>query len=133
MYGRWDTLFLECQPSIEYLELYGVTAAVLQWIRRFQNKKICLFCDNISVVHMINNMSSSCGHCMILLRLVVLEGLRYNVKITARYINTKKNGRADALSRLDFDRFFRLSKANIDEEPTSPPERIWPVNKIWFN
>ena len=44
-------------------------------------------------------------HCMTLLRLVVLEGMVYNVRISAKHVGTKQNGKADALSRLDFKRF----------------------------
>ena len=36
----------EYNPSIDYLELYAVTAAVITWISRFANRRICLFCDN---------------------------------------------------------------------------------------
>ena len=62
MYGKWDkVLFLErFEPSIEYLELYALTAGVLTWLERFRNRKIFLFCDNLSVVHMINNTSAKC-------------------------------------------------------------------------
>ena len=61
MYTPWDRMFiLDNKPSIEFLELYGVTAAVLTWIHRFQNHRICLFCDNMGVVHMINSLSSHC-------------------------------------------------------------------------
>ena len=53
MYGLWDEELLEHEPNIEYLELYGLTTGFLQWGSRFKNRKICLFCDNISVVHMV--------------------------------------------------------------------------------
>ena len=44
---RWPKEFLEKNnPSIEYLELYAVTAAVLTWIHQFRNRRIILFCDN---------------------------------------------------------------------------------------
>ena len=46
------------KPSIEYLELYAVTAAVLTWIHQFKNRRIILFCDNQSVVDMINLTST---------------------------------------------------------------------------
>ena len=42
----------ECDPSIQYPELFGVTAAVLKWIWKFKNKKVRLFCDNESAVGM---------------------------------------------------------------------------------
>ena len=75
MYSRWETDFVKlCDPSIEFLELFGVAAAVLTWIRRFRNSRVYLFCDNISVVHMINNSSSSCKNCMHLIREITMEG-----------------------------------------------------------
>ena len=57
LYGRWDSFVANLQPSIAYLELYAVTAVILTWLDRFRNSKICLFCDNISAVYMINNSS----------------------------------------------------------------------------
>ena len=39
MYQVWDEKFIrKHKPSIEYLELYAVTAAVIAWIHRFRNK-----------------------------------------------------------------------------------------------
>ena len=70
-YGRWSSIFMEqYSPSIEYLELFGVTVAVLLWLKNLKNRRICLFCDNKSVCSMINNSSASCGNCMILIRLI---------------------------------------------------------------
>ena len=42
-------------PSIEFLELYAVTVAVVTWIYRFRNRRIVLFCDNQAAVAMINS------------------------------------------------------------------------------
>ena len=42
-------------PSIEYLELFALTAAVLTWGSKLKNRRITIFCDNLSVVCMINN------------------------------------------------------------------------------
>ena len=47
MFQMWPQDFLEkYKPSIEYLELFAVTAAVLAWIHKFRNSRIILFCDN---------------------------------------------------------------------------------------
>ena len=55
-YGQWDRLFMErYEPSIEYLELYALLIGVLNWSRLFKNRCIILFCDNQSVVFMVNN------------------------------------------------------------------------------
>ena len=54
MISSWSDFTASVNPSIEYLELYAVAAAVLVWIRRFQNRRVIIFCDNISVVYMLN-------------------------------------------------------------------------------
>ena len=47
---KWPKNFIEdCDPSIEYLELYGVMTAVMLCIDQFKDMKICLFTDNKSV------------------------------------------------------------------------------------
>ena len=81
MYAFWPKEFIKrYKPSIEYLELYAVTAAVICWIHKFKNKRIILFCDNRSVVDMINLTTTSCKNCMVLIRMIVLKGLVENVK-----------------------------------------------------
>ena len=118
------------QPSIEYLELYGVTMAVLLWIKKFKNRTVNLFCDNKSVRDMINNAGTHRKHCMGLLRLLILEGLVHNVKIKCKYVKSKENGKADALSRLDFDRFWKLDET-MEPLPLEVPELIWPMTRVW--
>ena len=133
-WGRWDKLFCDvAQPSIEYLELYAVLVGALNWIKFFSNRRIILFCDNEAVVHMINNSSSKCKNCMVLIRLLVAECLVSNVRVFAKSVSTKDNGKADALSRLDYNRFLRLSGGHMNPTPTDIPSPIWPLDKIWLN
>ena len=128
-FGQWDKAFCERnEPSIEYLELFAVTVAVLNWLKLFRN----MFCDNQAVVNMINNSSSSCRNCMVLIRIIVLEGLLQNTRIFAKFVRSKENGKADALSRLQFDRFRALGGNMMNEVPTNVPEQIWPMEKIWL-
>ena len=83
----WDTKFVSMvKPSIEYLELFAVIAGILFWIKRFQNCRIVLYCDNISVVYMLNKSTSSCMNCMALIRLITLECLLQNMRIYAKYV-----------------------------------------------
>ena len=132
-FGQWDKTFMEMyEPSIEYLEFYGVTVAIMMWHKLFRNNRICLHCDNEAVVHMINNNASKCKHCMVLLRLIVLEAIVHNVRVTALHVGTKQNGKADALSRLNFDRFWRISGNHMNQYPSAIPEEIWPLSKIWW-
>ena len=80
--GFWGKDFIqENQLSIEYLELFALTAGILTWQAEPElcNCRITVFCDNQVVIHMINNgMVSSCRNCMHLLRMLVLNGLRWN-------------------------------------------------------
>ena len=135
MYNMWDSKFIaKYRPSIEYLELFGVVAGVLTWIHRFKNRRIILFCDNKSVVDMINLTTTSCKNCMVLLRMLVLKGLMENVRIFARHIAGSKNVLADNLSRNRIDLFHdNCIEQNrfINESPTKVPEIIWPISKIW--
>ena len=70
---------------------------------------------------------------MILIRIIVLECLKHNVKLSAEWVSTGDNGKADALSRLDFKRFRTLSKGSMNEWPEKIPEDIWPLSKVWLH
>ena len=121
------------QLSIEYLELFAVAAAVLTWVRRYQNQSIYLFCDNSSVVSMLNHSTSGCRNYMVLIRLITLEGLVRNARIFAKHVRSCRNGIADSLSRLEFKRFHCLTaKMNMDKLPMRVPPEIWPFQKIWL-
>ena len=132
MFAQWPAGFIEAyDPSIEYLELYALVATVINWVYKFRNKRIILFCDNQSVVHMVNKMTSSCRNCMILIRMLVLKGLTENVRIFAKYIKSGKNKAVDYLSRLKFDAFLKL-RDDWETTSTPVPAEMWPPQKIWL-
>ena len=131
--GVWGSFIDSCNPSIQYLELYAVTVAVVSWIHRFKNSRIILFCDNDSVCKMINKTSSSCKQCMVLIRIIVLQSLINNVRIFAKHIGTKLNRNADLLSRGKMSLFFRTNNGNWDDTPTDIPKILWPIEKLWLN
>ena len=120
----------QCQPSIGYLELYALAAGILTWEKKLANMRITVFCDNKATVQMINNISSNCEHCMKLIRILVLNGLKFNRRLRAKYVRSKDNGISDALSRLDFKRFRRLAP-HMKPEPDTIDDRIWPISKLW--
>ena len=133
---QWNEEFCKkVKPSIEYLELYAVVTGVLLWIERYRNKRVIIFCDNMSVVNMINNTSSSCRNCMVLIRILVLKGLTENVRVFAHHLSSKQNCFSDALSRLKLDTFWKLAKIHnkqFNQIPDSMPSDIWPMEKIWL-
>ena len=132
---EWDEEVLKLDPSINYLELYAVAISVINWAHLVKNSRIILFCDNMSVVHMINNTTSSCKNCMVLLRMITVRGLINNVKISAKHVIGETNVYADNLSRLRYDNFRKLARKNdkrFDKKPCRIPEELYPLSKIWI-
>ena len=129
---EWNEQFLQENPSIEYLELYAVTVAIVNWIKNFRDQCIMLHCDNQSAVDMINSTVSSCKNCMVLLRIIMLQGLIYNVKIVAKHVKGKDNTISDYLSRGKFRELKENKKfATFKEDPTPIPKELWPMEKLW--
>ena len=132
MYHSWDESFILSQePSIEFLELFAVTAGLMAWIHEYKNMSILIHCDNQSVVHMVNKTATSCPHCMTLIRIVVFQGLIHNVKINAVYVPGKINKISDFLSRMRVKDALVLMRDDCDKQPTHVSTKIWPIKKIW--
>ena len=132
---QWNEHFIKTyRPSINYLELYAATIGILNWLPDFKNKNITIYCDNQSVINMINNTTSSCKNCMVLIRMVVLYCLKFNVRINMSYIKSKSNTAADLLSRMKYKQFWqhaRRSNLELRSKPDDIPEALWPMEKIW--
>ena len=132
---EWDEDFLRVyEPSINYLELYALTIAVCCYIERFKNTPITVFCDNLSVVYMINNGTSRNPNCMKLIRLITLNCLISNVTLNVEYISTKANIFADSLSRLKYKHFWRLARQNkrtFHSRPTNIPLYLQDMEETW--
>ena len=136
-WGTWSTTYIdEKDPSIEYLELYVVLVGVMLWLHKYKNMRVVLYCNNESVVYMVNKQTSKCKKCMVLIRLLALQCMVHNTRVYARYVKTKLNGRADALSRGRLDTFFTLSK-KAHQTTNKYPERIPSILKdvaaLWLD
>ena len=118
--AQWPKDFVEnCQPSIEYLELYALVAAVLTWsdTQWMSNRRVTIFCDNESVVYMVNNSASSCMQCMKLLRILTLDNIRANRRVFVQHVPTKQNSLAVAISRMNFKKFWSLAADQMKPTP----------------
>ena len=72
---------------------------------------------------------------MVLIQHITLEGLIRNVCVFAKHVRTDLNGPSDALSHLQFQRFWRLTSEMgkvMEEHPKQLPTEIWPIEKIWL-
>ena len=134
--GSWGNDFIEkCDPSIEYLELFGLVIAVFAWSHHLQDQRSVIHCDNQSVVTMVNDTTSSCKNCMVLIRLLMLRCLEFNMRIFAKWVRGSQNSLSDALSRMKLKSFWRLVKQEgrvMDRKSTLLPVDIWPPQKLWL-
>ena len=110
--GAW---FVELVPdlshSINWRELYVVVLAAATWGHRWTGKRILLYCDNQCVVQVLTTGTSKSPALMDLVRALFYLSATYQFEVTATWIGTKVNTLADALSRLDFHKFWRLAPA----------------------
>ena len=61
IFGKWEPNFIkENKPSIEFLEMFALVAAILTWGNEpaLRNARIVVFCDNAAVVQMLNESTS---------------------------------------------------------------------------
>ena len=112
------------------------TVGITLWIKKYCNKSVTIFCDNMSVVHMVNKTSSKCKNCMVLIRIIVLTTLKHNVKLTLKHVPGERNNFADMLSRLRYAQFRKESKKQnikFTKQPEEIPRCLLPMNSIWIS
>lgn len=141
--GKWTQYFwADCgerfldgirtkEISINYLELFALAAGVILFGHNFTNRRVNVFCDNLGVVAMINNSTSSCKRCMVIIRIITLISLHHNCRIFAKWIKSEDNTLSDALSRGQFKRFWKHANPGTDEHKTELPRYVWPIPKEW--
>ena len=66
-----------------------------------------MWCDNESIVTAVNKGYSKNKNIMKLIRALYATAVLYNFDCRLRYVPSAKNKLADALSRLDFNRFHK--------------------------
>ena len=132
IFSAWEPGYIKrYSPSIEYLELYGLCAGIFTWEYELRNVRIVVFCDNSSVVSMINSNSSTCKNCMTLIRLLTLNCLQFNRRLFAKHVPGKENSLSDALSRMMLKKFRRLAP-HMAEFPEKISPKIYPPTKVWI-
>ena len=132
LYGQWEPGFIKkYDPSIEYLELFALCAGIITWADQLKDCRIVIYCDNQAVIGMVNNLTSSCRNCMILLRILVLNGLYYNRRVLVKYVKSKENFLADSLSRGRLDLFWKKAPSMTKKYPDRILSILWPMSKLW--
>ena len=133
---RWPVgFFREKTPSIALLELAAVVLAVDTYKESMASRQILVRSDNESVVHMLSKLTSKCKWCMALIRHLTLVCLQFQIRIVSLHIEGKINFGADALSRLEINRFNRLRQLHyrsngwiLNRVPTIVRSPLWPIS-----
>ena len=133
MYGKWEENFIrDKEPSIEYTELFALVTGILTWQEKMANMRVVVFCDNKSVRNIVNASAGKCKNTMVLVRLLVLNNLKFNRRVFVEHVKGKCNKISDALSRQKLS-YFRNIALQMHKYPAPLPDKIWPPSKIWMD
>ena len=111
--------------DITFLELVPIVLAFYIWGKMLNGKKIILFVDNVSLVHILNKQSSRSDRVMSFLRPLVLNALQNNIQFKAKHVSGIDNKIADAISRKQWESFRRLAPhADMDPRPIPEPFQL---------
>jgi hypothetical protein len=125
-YGAWsDDLLkgLDKSVSISFQELYPIVVAAILWGKFWARKRVQFHCDNEGTVFVLNKGRSKSPDIMKLMRKLTLVAAQNSFAYRACHIPGNKNCVADALSRLQMDR-FRLLAPMADALPCQIPSNI---------
>ena len=110
--GRWLPQHL-INPatgiSIDWQELFAIYIACYLWGPSWSGKRICMWCDNLPVVTIINSKRSRSPRIMDLVHSITILTLVYNFTFSAKHIPGLDNSIADSLSRFQMDCFHSLA------------------------
>lgn len=117
--GKWSEWWTK--QNITLLELYPIVMAVETWGRDLENKQLILHTDNSALVSVLSKQTSKEPIVMVLVRRLVLKCLELNLTLTAKHVRGKDNSVADALSRLQVQRFRSLCPVAASLPTRVPP------------
>ena len=124
--GHWPPhmhLNRERGISIEWQELFPIVVACSIWHPLLTGKRLQFWCDNESVVSIINSGHSKVPRIMELVRKLVLLSMQHNFLVRARHVSGVSNAVADALSRFQMQRFRALAP-DADQSPCIIPPSL---------
>ena len=103
----WPSKFWKVQ-NITLLELIPIVVALATWGKILTNQVVIIHTDNDALHFVINKQYSKEDEVKEWIRYLVKLGLKYNILLKAKWISGSENYLADALSRLEVDKFLKL-------------------------
>ena len=124
--GQWETHQQLNAPgiSIAWQGLFALVVACHIWMDEFANKRIVFYCDNASVVSIVNSKTIPYSQGYGFSPTPDPPNLKaYLLPKGERHIEGKKNDIADSLSRFQMDRFCSLAP-DADPAPCPVPQAL---------
>lgn len=109
--------------NIASKELIPIVLAAHLWGPSWSRKRIAFKCDNMAVVLVLRQGSCKDRHLAFLLRELSIVAVLHSFTFTAVHIAGCRNVQADALSRSDFQAFFKAAP-DADTISLVIPERL---------
>lgn len=78
--GKWPDKCKAAKYSIAWVDFFPAVVAIAVWGESLKGKRIIVRSDNAAVVAILNKKTSKCPAIKKLLRVFVLQCLKYNVK-----------------------------------------------------
>jgi hypothetical protein len=104
--------------SIAWRELFAVVVACRIWGDHFTGRRLMFFCDNQSVVAIVNSGTSKCPQVMCLVRSLFYIAVKFNFDIKLVHVPGIDNRAADMLSRDSVNNFLSEFGDSYVNEPT---------------
>ena len=109
MYGKWEgDFFQHFHPSINFLELYTLLAAVVTWAPYMSDSTVLFWSDNTPTVFALRNKTNDSEQMLFLLHFPTLFCMTHNITILARHVHSVHNTICDKLSHFQFQDFHAL-------------------------
>lgn len=113
--------------NLTLLELFPIIVAIEISGTSMQDRSICFWTNNMSVVHSINGLTSSCTWVLSLLRHLVFRCLEWNIWFRARQVPVHVNVVADSCRAS-----ISSHSGNITLELGRPAARVPPTYGTWW-
>ena len=119
--GAWNSH--ESALSIDYRELFAISAATFTWGHRWKGQRIVFITDNKPITQIWDKGTSPSIPIMTLIRPLYLFAACKGFSISFKHIYGIYNVAADALSRFQMD-VFRATMPDADALPTPVPTTV---------
>ena len=128
--NRWFSVAWQGEIAnmhINVKEMFAVAAAIFTWGEQWTDRQIVIFSDNKAVVDIWAKGCTRDKNMMTLIRRLFFFLAQYNINVNLQHVYGYNNATADALSRLQIERFRRIQPA-ANRVETVVPVDIWDIS-----